>query len=373
MVNLTPRQDQIRKLIQEGLTQRAIAKKLNLSRGNISGAVLAIKKKYLADQADPGFHVKGKSTMYDRRTGEAIIEWVKTSKEIEDLEEVANDIVKALNPSIPRIKKTLAPRIQPDDKLFMESFCFGDPHINMYAWARETGADWDVDIAVQMHEEGMLDLITSSKPAGMGRFIVLGDLLHNDSLKPNTASLTPVDVDGRLSMAIDEVVKLLRSCITAMLIKFSKVEVILARGNHSPTLELLLSKMLRIAFEKEPRITIIDNTQKHIPLVWGKNFQLITHGDKMNHQRKVDVAVGPFRALHGAATFTHVMSGHLHHTDIKEIGGCQSEIFQVLPTQDAWHTESGFVTADQSAVRIRYHPNGGICDRHYYNPRFFIN
>lgn len=370
MAHLTVRQEEIADLLKQGFSQREIAKKLNLSRGTISGHSHLIKKKFAQNGADPGFHIIGKSIYTRTEDGDPI--WIKTAKDKEAMEDIAESVVDSLNQQIKRVKPVKKPKTSALDNRFMESFCFGDPHINMYAWARETGADWDVNIAVEAHTAGMIELITSSKPAGLGRFIILGDLLHSDGFKDQTLSGTPVDVDGRLSMAIDEVVKLLRVCIDHMLRKFPLVEVVLARGNHSPTMELLLSKMLRIAYEREPRITLIDNTQKHIPLVWEKNFQLITHGDRLNHQKKVDIAVGPFRKYHGAANFTHILSGHLHHTDIKEIGGALSEIFQVLPTQDAWHTESGFVTADQSAVRIRYHPNGGICDKHYYNPRFEI-
>ena len=364
-MNLTPAQQEVQDLLDQGLSQRQVAKQLGKSRSTIQSHIENINR------ADPGYLVSGKSTLYGP-DGETKLEWIKTRKDEESFEDAANAIVESLNSDIERKKKTKTPKVSKSDLRYMNSYVFGDPHLNMYSWARETGEDWDVKIAVQRHTDGMLDLISNARQAHTGRFISLGDLLHNDSLKPLTLNQTAVDVDGRMSMAVDETVTLLRHCIDLMLTKYKHVDVVLARGNHPPTIELLLSKMLRIAYEKEPRITVVDNTPKHIPLVFGKNFQLVTHGDRLSHQKKVDIVTSMFREQHGAASFTHVLSGHLHHHDTKEQGGALSEIFQVLPTKDAWHVEGGFVSADQSATVIRYHPNGGIVDRHFYNPRFEI-
>ena len=254
----------------------------------------------------------------------------------------------------------------------MNCFVFGDAHLNMRAWGKECmGNDWDLKIGIQRHRDAILDLIENALPAGFARFISLGDLLHNDGLRAQTFAGTDVDTDGRMGLALDETVLLMRYVLDLMLTKYARVEGVFARGNHPPTMELVIAKMLAIAYEKEHRITIIDNTQKHIPLAWEKNFQLVTHGDKLNHQKKADIATSVYREQHGAANFTHVLSGHLHHHDSKSVSGVKSEIFEVLPTADAWHTESGFVTSDQSACVIRYHKHGGIADQHFFNPRFY--
>lgn len=366
---LRPDQVEIWNLHLQGLSGSEIGKRLGIAKSNANRRLEVIRRFLEQEGADPGRFAPGATTQVDA-DGTIERQWIRTPFDKQSMLDSADEIVAALNAEIVRKKKTKTPKVSKADIGFMNSYVFGDPHLNMYSWARETGADWDVRIAVERHTQGMLDLISNARQAHTGRFISLGDLLHNDSLKPLTLNQTAVDVDGRLSMAVDETVSLLRMCIDLMLTKYRHVDVILARGNHPPTIELLLSKMLRVAYEKEPRISVVDNTPKHIPMVFGDNFQLITHGDRLNHQRKADIATSIFRDLHGSAKFTHVLSGHLHHHDSKEISGVMSEIFQVLPTKDAWHTEQGFVSADQSATVIRYHPKGGIVDRHFYNPRF---
>jgi hypothetical protein len=364
-VSLTDRQEEILTLFETGMSRRAIGRKLGLDESVVRRHLKRIHKKTELDE--PGAYGTSELRGPD---GEQRLIWVKKTKQAQEMSAIAREIVDALNEDITRAKPTKKPKIKKADIGYMNSFVFGDPHLNMRAWHQECGFDWDLDIAVQRHIEGMLDLIENARPAHTGRLISLGDLLHNDGLRPTTLNLTAVDVDGRLKMAAADAVKLLRFCIDLMLEKYEQVDVVIARGNHSPSLEIMISMMLEIAYEKERRVAIIDNTVKHIPLVFGNNFQLITHGDRLNHQKKADIATSMFKELHGAAKFTHILSGHLHHHDSKELSGVLSEIFQVLPTKDGWSVEGGFVSADQSACVIRYHPEGGIVDRHFYNPRF---
>jgi len=195
----------------DGYSLVELSKKFGVSKRHLSRWIRAeghvARPGAQAQEVARGQNLSGTSILYDA-DGEVKLQWVKTKTAIEDIEQTVDGIIAGLNSDIPRIKRTKKPKISKADKQFMNSYVFGDPHINMYAWARETGADWDVKIAVQRHIEGMVDLISNSKPAHTGRLISLGDLLHNDSIRPVTLMQTAVDVDGRMSMAIDEAVKL---------------------------------------------------------------------------------------------------------------------------------------------------------------------
>jgi DNA-binding transcriptional ArsR family regulator len=376
LIELTDRQREVWALKQQDMNNSEIARKLGLNEATVRGHLKAAYAKAELSDSQPGFSVKGRTTLI--KDGVTVLEWVKTHKEKEEkatqgLTEIIDEVLKGLSNTVPRMPKTKRPKISKDQKDYMNSFVFGDAHLNMRAFRDECiGNDWDLKIAIKRHREAILQLIENALPAGFARLISLGDLLHNDSMRPQTFAGTDVDVDGRMGLALDETVLLLRYMIDLMLTIYQEIEVVLARGNHPPTMELAISKMITIAYEKEPRVTVIKNEPKHIPLVWEKNFQLITHGDKLNPQKKADIATSVFRAQHGAAKFTHILSGHLHHKDQKSLSGCLTEVFEVLPTPDCWHTESGFVTSDQSACVLRYHKNGGIIDRHEYNPRFYM-
>ena len=376
MIELTDRQREVWELHKEGLNNCEIGRKLGVTEATVRGILKRAFAKAELSDSQPGFTVKGRTTLI--KDGVTVLEWVKTHKEKEDkatqgLTEVIDQILKGLRDTVPRMPKTKRPKLSANQDDYMNSFVFGDEHLNMRAFREECmGNDWDLKIAIERHREAMLQLISNALPARFARLISLGDLLHNDSMRPQTFAGTDVDVDGRMGLALDQAVLLLRYMIDLMLTIYQEIEVVLARGNHPPTMELAISKMITIAYEKEPRVTVIKNEPKHIQLVWEKNFQLITQGDRLKPQKKADIATSVYRAQHGAANFTHILSGHLHHKDQKSLSGCLTEVFEVLPTPDCWHTESGFVTSDQSASVLRYHKNGGIIDRHEYNPRFYM-
>lgn len=129
-------------------------------------------------------------------------------------------------------------------------FVIGDPHINMYSYAPETGADWDQEIAVKEHMQAMVDMVSRAPDSSEAVLATMGDLLHADSLKaitPGSGNL--VDVDSRLSLALCNAVKLIRAMINEMLTRFGKVKYICIRGNHSESMELAISMMLHFVYE----------------------------------------------------------------------------------------------------------------------------
>jgi len=89
-------------------------------------------------------------------------------------------------------------------------------------------------------------------------------------------------------------------------------------------------------------------------------------------QKKADIATAKYRKEHGAANFTHVVTGHLHHNKVDELGGAMVEIFSVLTPEDAWHMEGGYVTSRQAAHQVTYHKEGGIYQRSETNPRIYL-
>ena len=351
----------------KGLTQDQIATKLKCAQSTVSQHLSNAKRKAERDGMDPGYVLRGKS-VYDTETHT----WTKTERDREFEIQTLHNIAEALANKLPKFSKIIRPKVDRLGEGYKNTFIFGDPHINMYTHGRECGANWDTKIAIKRHTIAMRDMICRAPPSIDATLVTTGDIFHSDSLK----AITPeggniVDIDGRLVPAAEKTVEMLRLFMTWMLQIYRNVDVVIIPGNHSPTLERMLAIMLRIAAENEPRLNIIDNTAKHIPLVWEKNFQLFTHGDRLTKQKKADIATAKFRKEHGSANFSHCISGHLHHYEADTISGVFVEIYEVLCPADAWHNEGGFVTADHSATVLRYHHNGGISDRITSNPRFW--
>ena len=371
---LTERQAQIVRMhLDEGKSKIAIAKELGINRSAVQKAIKAAEKKLTRHPNNPFYIAREKSELVDNRTGESILTWHKSRLDEEQLKEQVEEMIAGLVEGMPKLPTVKPPSGRYVNKKLMNVHYFGDPHVNMLAWAREVGASWDLSIALSQHLGAMRDQMKRAPNASHGVLAIMGDLFHADSNKavtPESSNL--VDVDGRTFKAHELVISMLRWMVDSMLEKYRTVDIIIVPGNHSPTLERALNMTMAVAYEKIKRVNVIDNIPKHIPYTFGKNFLLFTHGDRLTHQKKADVAVGEFRHLHGAANFTHIVSGHLHHKDVKELSGCVSEIFQVLPTSDAWHFESGYCTADQSSTVYTYHEQGGIVNSVHSYPRIYM-
>jgi len=360
--------------------QRAAAKELGIGLASWQRTIERIKKRYAKSNAADlalqsrspvdGFTTKRVSTAY-KEDGTVALQWHIQEPDKQTIEEQLKDLAEALSEDIKKIENIPAPkRVQ---KELMNNIVIGDPHLDMLSYAKETGADWDINIACEQHMRATLGLLKRAPEAAVGMLTILGDSLHRDSMKaltPGSGNL--VDVDGRVSRSIKYATKLFRAMIVEMLKTHKKVVVAFIRGNHSETLELCLRDMLDIAFEANKRVEVLDNTSKHIPYQFGKNFLLMTHGDRLSEQKKADIAVSMYRDYHGSSKFTHVLSGHVHHANFREVSGCFVETFQALPTPDAWHAESGFVTSDQSVSMLTYHVEGGIVSRLNEYPRIFM-
>ena len=98
-----------------------------------------------ARERPPGQRLRGTSTLVDMRTGEPVMEWVKTTEDAQQREAALVAIRDGFTSKIPRERARPAPAQTHGDLL--NCYVLTDYHLGMLAWGEETGADWDVAIA----------------------------------------------------------------------------------------------------------------------------------------------------------------------------------------------------------------------------------
>ena len=90
-------------------------------------------------------------------------QWVKSSMSSAMAEEAIrtfiNDLAKGIKGASPKIAQP-----KHADKDLLAVYPMGDPHIGLYSWAKETGEDFDLDIAKQL-TLGAVDRLVESSPA----------------------------------------------------------------------------------------------------------------------------------------------------------------------------------------------------------------
>jgi predicted phosphodiesterase len=173
-----------------------------------------------------------------------------------------------------------------------------------------------------------------------------------------TGNDTPLDVDGRAGRIINRAGQLYKRLVTRMLESHDEVWIINVRGNHDPDAALWLNEMIKMYYENEPRVKTFDNYNKFIHFTWGDNLVALHHGDKINAQRIYESVTRNLAKEWGESKHRFAWLGHIHHKQAQEIGGMLLEHWNVLPSQDAWHSGSGYGSS-RSMTSVLLHKEAG--------------
>ena len=349
----TRRQDQILDALIETKNGREAAELLGIHERNIWAGLKRVRKQAakhgfsprhdLVHPVAPGQRLKGTSTLYHPEKGVAM-QWVKTREDSEAQAQIMRETVEAWCEELQgKVEPVKPPKVAHD--ALMSLYPLGDPHIGMYSWAAETGADFDLKIAERDLCEAIDYLVDQSPPSKRAALINLGDLFHTENLEGVTSrSGHALDTDGRLHKMIDVGVRVIRRCIHRLLEKHEQVEVINAPGNHDHVLALAMSVMLRNLYENEPRLTVHDGPQMRHYIRHGKCLIGIVHGHQTKDQELPGIMATERAEDWGKTKFRYYWRGHHHHDAKKEHNGCIVEQFRTLAAGDAYAVGVGYLS-----------------------------
>src|SRR6056297_21143 len=195
--------------------------------------------------APEGYMVKGKSTYYDK-DGAVRAQWVKTNIDAEKQYQIMKDVVDELMEGVKPLPPIAPPVTQPEQHL-LNIYTMTDTHIGMLAWGKETGTDWDLNIAEQTLTACFADMVKRSPDADTCVIAQLGDWLHYDSLEAMTPTSGHVlDADSRAGKMVAVACRVFESLVDMALAKHNKVVLLIAEGNH----DLYGSLWLRTMFAR---------------------------------------------------------------------------------------------------------------------------
>lgn len=362
----TPKQAEYLDAANEHGSARKAAAKLGVSRNSIDQALRAVKKKAALAGYSPEhrmvhavpspFMVKGVSTMYDQ-DGNVRAQWVKSRLDGEQLEAAILAAVDALKEDIPRY-----PAIDNPTKCIADLcnlYTITDYHIGMRAWAPETGADWDLDIAEQMLIAAFTHSVKSAPRAAIGVVNQLGDFLHFDSLSPVTpTSGHLLDADSRYSKVVRTATRVLRLVIDLALKHHEQVIVVMAEGNHDTASSVWLRHLFSLLYENEPRVKVIDSESPFYAYQHGNTMLAFHHGHTVKKPQMPLLFATRYPQMWGSTTKRYCHTGHMHHVDEKEHPGMKVIQHATLAAPDAYASRNGF-DSEREITTITYHSKFG--------------
>jgi hypothetical protein len=289
----------------------------------------------------PGFGIKGVSQLVDA-DGNIKVQWIKSVADKESQLEMLAEAVDGLADRVGTMPLIAPPEDSNDDLCCV--YPMGDPHLGMYAWAEESGADFDLKIASRNLFTAVDQLVSIAPAAKHALIINLGDFFHSDGKKNETTKGTPVDTDTRWAKVLQTGIDVQVRLINRALEKHENVTVINEIGNHDEHASIMLSLMLEMFYRENPRVSIDTSPNTFHWYRFGACLFGVTHGNGpkvndlpaiMSVDRKKDWG-------ETEPANRRWYTGHVHHDTVKEFPGCTVETFRTLAPKDAWHNFKGY-------------------------------
>lgn len=364
--------DQIIAALKAHPSRRAAAKALGINPTAIAQREHRLALKGFSPEHDmtravpDGFLVKGVSSYYDK-DGALRGQWVKSTQDADRIREILDAACIAMAADLPRLPARKAEGKHYNQQI-MACYPMGDPHIGMLAWAAECGADWDLSIAERVHCGVMHDLVNRAPDSEWGLIANLGDAFHYDSMAPVTPrSGHLLDADGRYAKMVDIGIKVMRQCIESALAKHKFVRVVNVPGNHDQTGAIWLSRVLAHMYGDEPRVVVDQTPSAFLYVEFGRNLIGLHHGDTCKMDKLPGVMAADRPEAWGRSKHRYWWTGHIHHESVKEFPGCLVESFNTNAPKDAYATQGGWRSREQSKC-IVLHAEMGEIARHTSHP-----
>ena len=310
-----------------------------------------------------GFLVKGVSQQY-KADGTLGQQWVKSAIDRERQAEMMQQTIDSFAAEIPKVSKTIVYEEHNLIQSLMAVLPIGDPHIGMLAWEAECGASWDLKIAQDTFCKLFDSLIDAAPRCHKVVIENLGDLLHYDNIMGVTArSGHHLDTDGRYAKMVDVVIIILRFIITKCLQHFGSVHIINAIGNHDDVGAIWISRLLAVAYEDEPRVTVDTNPSPCSYVRFGSTLIGVHHGHTIKMAKLPGVMATDKRKDWGDTDFQYWHTGHIHHDSTfiaQEFPSCKVESFRTLAPKDSYATWGGWRSGQDSKCIIFHEKFGEV-------------
>jgi hypothetical protein len=360
-------------------SSRAAATKLGINQKTVTQCKKAVFHKasrmgYSPDHdmehtVPEGFRVRGVSTYYGK-DGRKRGQWVKSAIDHEQQLAMFQATVEAFADTLPAAPVIDVPEATSDD--LMVCYPVGDHHMGLLVWGEEVGkqgeADYDLDISEDMLTLATKYLMDTAPCSNRAALVFLGDFLHYDGMAPVTpTSGNLLDSDTRYPKMVRAAIRVIRFMIEAAAKKHRTVDVIIEIGNHDLSTSIFLMEVLANVYEDNPRVRIDRHPGHYHYLEFGENLVGTHHG----HGAKLPelpliMAVDQPEAW-GRCKHRFMWTGHVHHTEVKDVKSVQVESFRVLPPGDAYAHNKGY-RSKQDMKAIVLHRKYGEVARFSVNP-----
>lgn len=235
-----------------------------------------------------------------------------------------------------------------------------DVHLGMMAWGRETNSDdYDIKLALKDMRHAFAKVLAITPNSDTGVLIIGGDFFHADNNNAETpANKHKLDVDGRFDKVVDAGVLILVETVDRLLTKHINVVVRVLRGNHDENAFRILRVGLAAWYRNEPRVEIDVGPRDLFMFQWGKCAIFAHHGDKAKPQQAA-LYISDICEFWSATRHRHMLTGHVHHDQAKDVGPLRWESLRAFCPPDAYAASMGY-GARRALQSMTFHSVDGL-------------
>jgi hypothetical protein len=256
-----------------------------------------------------------------------------------------------------------------DIRLLPQILAWGlwDAHLGMYAWNAETGADWDVEIAVNRVYNSIDAMCTEIAPYGIREVLlpIGNDFMHFDSVRNKTAlGEHSLDVDTRFARVYLACLKCL-CYMTERALDFAPlVRIFFIPGNHDTTVAFTLCAALAQRYMNDPRVVVDLRANPRKGILHGKTFLAFDHGAYAKAERLALAVLTENAEMVGKSVYREVQVGHKHQSretmyhGLVPTNGINVRMNPSLCNADIWHHRQGFTDPVKTVEAYRYDERG---------------
>lgn len=303
--------------------------------------------------------VKGVSALVDE-DGREIVKWIKT-REDAGQSVLFETIKEQLSNASSYTPLPPPPAVVNNDLLAF--YPIADVHLGAFAWGKETGADYDLEIAERILKQCTGELISRSAPAETAIILDLGDLFHGDNTRNQTTkSANPLDIDSRHPKVVQTGFMAVVWIIEQALQKHAKVIYRKLAGNHDEETSSTFALGIWAWFRDNPRVDVDISPSRTFKHLFGKTLIAAAHGDMLKMQQLAEWLAATHPKDWGVSEHRAGWTGHIHNKTALTSMGMTVESLNSPAAKDAWHAAMGF-SAPRNMISVTYDRERGERDR----------
>lgn len=342
-------------------TERKAAKALGIAQSGLHEhlkrlQIHAARKGYAQGHFTHGVpegYLMGKVTVQRGPDGSPERTWERMSPDQAQTMQAVTAILAAAAEELPRAKPQRFTGYARADLL--TQYTFTDYHLGMRATAEEGGADWNLAAAEDLLTRVFSHQIAAAPPSAVGMICQLGDFLHFDGLLPVTPTSRHVlDADSHFQDMVRAALRSLRRLVEMALTKHEKVVILAAEGNHDIAASIWMRETLKIIYENEPRVEILDSLSPFYVFQWGRTMLAFHHGHMKKKEQLPGYFAAEFPLIWGNTKYRFGHSGHYHHElETADVPGMKWLQHPTLAPRDS-HSARGAYGQNRECVAITY-------------------